>query len=185
MYFSSMTFLWIFLPATLILYFIAEHTKNDKAENIVLLVASLIFYAWGEPVYIFLLLFSVLMNYIFGILIACEKIRFRKILLFLGVVFNISLLAFFKYFNFFAGSINRVLGNDTISLSQFALPLGISFYTFQAMSYVIDVYKKEVNAQKNFFYLLLYISLFPQLVAGPIVKYKDIEEQMKHRIHTD
>ena len=88
---------------------------------------------------------SEMMNYIFGILIACEKIRFRKILLFLGVVFNISLLAFFKYFNFFAGSINRVLGNDTISLSQFALPLGISFYTFQAMSYVIDVYKKEVN----------------------------------------
>lgn len=185
MYFSSMTFLWIFLPATLILYFIAEHTKNYKAENIVLLAASLIFYAWGEPVYIFLLLFSVLMNYIFGILIAHEKIRFRKILLFLGVVFNISLLGFFKYFNFFAGSINRVLGDDTISLSQFALPLGISFYTFQAMSYVIDVYKKEVDAQKNFFYLLLYISLFPQLVAGPIVKYKDIEEQMKHRVHTD
>ena len=95
------------------------------------------------------------------------------------------MLAFFKYFNFFAGYINRFLGQDAVPLSEFTLPLGISFYTFQAMSYVIDVYRKEVTAQRNFFSLLLYISLFPQLVAGPIVKYKDIEEQIKYRTKTD
>lgn len=185
MYFSSMTFLWIFLPATLVLYFIAEHTKNVWAKNIVLLAASLVFYAWGEPIYIFLMLFSVLINYLFGIFISGDKVRFRKLLLFLAVVFNLSLLGFFKYFNFFAGNVNRILGYEAVAFSQFTLPLGISFYTFQAMSYVIDVYKKEVNAQKNFFSLLLYISLFPQLVAGPIVKYKDIEEQMRYRVSTD
>lgn len=185
MYFSSMTFLWIFLPATLVLYFIAERTKNVWVKNIVLLAASLVFYAWGEPVYIFLLLFSVFINYLFGIIISGDTVRFRKLLLFLAVVFNLSLLGFFKYFNFFAGNVNRILGYEAVALSQFTLPLGISFYTFQAMSYVIDVYKKEVNAQKNFFSLLLYISLFPQLVAGPIVKYKDIEEQMKYRVSTD
>ncbi len=154
-------------------------------ENFVLLSASLIFYAWGEPFYIFLLLFSVLMNYVFGRLLEAERPRFRKWILACGVLSNLGLLAFFKYFNFFAGYINRFLGQDAVPLSEFTLPLGISFYTFQAMSYVIDVYRKEVTAQRNFFSLLLYISLFPQLVAGPIVKYKDIEEQIKYRTKTD
>ena len=185
MYFSSMTFLWIFLPATLLLYLLAERFQRISLENFVLLSASLIFYAWGEPFYIFLLLFSVLMNYVFGRLLEAERPRFRKWILACGVLSNLGLLAFFKYFNFFAGYINRFLGQDAVPLSEFTLPLGISFYTFQAMSYVIDVYRKEVTAQRNFFSLLLYISLFPQLVAGPIVKYKDIEEQIKYRTKTD
>ena len=185
MYFSSMTFLWIFLPATLLLYLLAERFQRIALENFVLLSASLIFYAWGEPFYIFLLLFSVLMNYVFGRLLEAERPRFRKWILACGVLSNLGLLAFFKYFNFFAGYINRFLGQDAVPLSEFTLPLGISFYTFQAMSYVIDVYRKEVTAQRNFFSLLLYISLFPQLVAGPIVKYKDIEEQIKYRTKTD
>ena len=184
MYFSSMTFLWVFLPITLILYFIAQRFGKNFAGNIVLLLASLIFYAWGEPVYILLLLVSVAMNYIFGILLGREREHGRKLILALGVLLNIGLLGFFKYFNFFAIYLNRILGGDYIPMSRFALPLGISFYTFQAMSYVIDVYRKEVKAQKNFFYLLLYISLFPQLVAGPIVKYKDIETQILERTNT-
>ncbi len=184
MYFSSMTFLWVFLPITLILYLIMEHFGKNFVGNIVLLLASLIFYAWGEPVYILLLLFSVVMNYVFGVLLGVENMRYKKLVLMLDVLLNIGLLGFFKYFNFFAVYINQILGQDYIPMSQFALPLGISFYTFQAMSYVIDVYRGEVKVQKNFFYLLLYISLFPQLVAGPIVKYKDIEEQILWRTNT-
>lgn len=179
-----MTFLWVFLPITLILYLIMEHFGKNFVGNIVLLLASLIFYAWGEPVYILLLLFSVVMNYVFGVLLGVENMRYKKLVLMLDVLLNIGLLGFFKYFNFFAVYINQILGQDYIPMSQFALPLGISFYTFQAMSYVIDVYRGEVKVQKNFFYLLLYISLFPQLVAGPIVKYKDIEEQILWRTNT-
>lgn len=184
MYFSSMTFLWVFLPVTLILYLITERFGKNFAGNMILLLASLVFYAWGEPVYIFLLLFSVAMNYVFGRLLGRENAQNRKLILALGVALNIGLLGFFKYLNFFAVYLNRILGEGCIPMSSFALPLGISFYTFQAMSYVIDVYRGEVNAQKNFFYLLLYISLFPQLVAGPIVKYKDIEMQILERTNT-
>lgn len=179
-----MTFLWAFLPLTLILYLILERFGKNVRGNMVLLLASLIFYAWGEPVYILLLLVSVTVNYGFGILLDREDARGRKLTLALGVLLNIGLLGFFKYFNFFAVYLNRIFGGDYIPMSRFALPLGISFYTFQAMSYVIDVYRKEVKAQKNFFCLLLYISLFPQLVAGPIVKYKDIEEQILNRTNT-
>lgn len=185
MYFSSMTFLWIFLPCSLLLYLLAERFGKNFAGNTVLLLASLIFYAWGEPAYIFLLLFSVVVNYLFGLLLDREEARYRKAALACSVLVNIGLLGFFKYFNFFAVYFNQALGKDAIPLSSFSLPLGISFYTFQAMSYVIDVYRGEVRAQKNFFCLLLYISLFPQLVAGPIVKYKDIEMQILSRSHTD
>lgn len=184
MYFSSMTFLWVFLPITLLFYLAASHFGKNTAGNIVLLFASLIFYAWGEPVYILLLLVSVLLNYIFGLLLGLEALKYRKSVLALGVAVNIGILGFFKYFNFFAIYINQALGREAVPLSHFALPLGISFYTFQAMSYVIDVYRREVNAQKNFFSLLLYISLFPQLVAGPIVKYKDVETQILKRANT-
>ena len=184
MYFSSMTFLWFFLPITLILYLVMERFGKNLAGNMLLLLASLIFYAWGEPLYILLLLFSVVMNYIFGIWMDREGVHYRKLILTVSVLLNIGLLGFFKYFNFFAVYFNHILKGDYISMSQFALPLGISFYTFQAMSYVIDVYRREVKAQKNFFYLLLYISLFPQLVAGPIVKYKDVETQILERTNT-
>ena len=184
MYFSSMTFLWVFLPITLILYLIVERFGKNFMGNIVLLLASLIFYAWGEPVYILLLLFSVVMNYVFGRLLDWDGVCCRKLILMIGVLLNVGMLGFFKYFNFFAVYVNQILGGDYIPMSRFALPIGISFYTFQAMSYVIDVYRGEVKAQKNFFYLLLYISLFPQLVAGPIVKYKDVETQILERTVT-
>lgn len=181
MYFSSMTFLWVFLPITLFLYLAVERFGKNAAGNVILLLASLLFYAWGEPVYIFLLLFSVALNYAFGLLLETGNVRRRRLALALGVALNLGVLGFFKYFNFFAVYLNKILGGDYIPLSELALPLGISFYTFQAMSYVIDVYRNEVKAQKNFFSLLLYISLFPQLVAGPIVKYKDIEAQIAGR----
>ena len=176
MYFSSMTFLWAFLPAVLLLYLAAERFGKNFAGNIILLLASLIFYAWGEPVYILLLIGSVVMNYLFGLLLSRGG-RCRTWILASAVLLNIGVLGFFKYFNFFASYINRALSGDYIPMNSFALPLGISFYTFQAMSYVIDVYRGEVKAQRNFFSLLLYVSLFPQLVAGPIVKYKDVEAQ--------
>ena len=182
MYFSSMTFLWAFLPAVLLLYLAAERFGKNFAGNIILLLASLIFYAWGEPVYILLLIGSVVMNYLFGLLLSRGG-RCRTWILASAVLLNIGVLGFFKYFNFFASYINRALSGDYIP-NSFALPLGISFYTFQAMSYVIDVYRGEVKAQRNFFSLLLYVSLFPQLVAGPIVKYKDVEAQILGRIHT-
>lgn len=184
MYFSSMTFLWVFLPLTLLLYLLAEHFGKNRAGNLVLLLASLLFYAWGEPVYIVLLLCSVAMNYLFGLLLTGKSGNERKALLACSVALNIGLLGFFKYYNFFASYGNQLLGGDYLPMSSFALPLGISFYTFQAMSYVIDVYRGEVSAQKNFFSLLLYISLFPQLVAGPIVKYRDVEAQLSGRVST-
>lgn len=185
MYFSSMTFLWIFLPCALLLYLLAERLGKNFAGNLALLLASLLFYAWGEPAYVFLLLCSVAMNYAFGLLAGRGGARKRKAALFFAVLCNIGMLGFFKYFNFFAFYANQAIGREAVPQSHFALPLGISFYTFQAMSYVIDVYRGEVRPQKNFFRLLLYISLFPQLVAGPIVKYRDIETQIDSRENTD
>ena len=179
-----MTFLWAFLPVTLLCYMVLERFGKNAAGNIALLFASLIFYAWGEPVYILLLLASVALNYLFGLVLGMKGLRRRRLALALGVVLNIGILGFFKYFNFFASYVNQAFGREAVPLSHFALPLGISFYTFQAMSYVIDVYRGEVDAQKNFFSLLLYISLFPQLVAGPIVKYKDVEDQILRRVNT-
>ena len=166
MVFSSMLFLWIFLPLVLVAYYVSP----QKFRNGILIFFSLLFYAWGEPVYIFLMLFSVLLNFAGGIFI--EKYPGKKKLILCGIVgINLLLLGYFKYFNFF-------------SFSQVALPIGISFYTFQALSYVIDVYRGEVKAQHNFSHMLLYISFFPQLIAGPIVKYKEIENQIRNRKET-
>lgn len=175
MLFSSMFFMWIFLPITLIIYWISP----KKAKNYILLIASLIFYAWGEPLYIFLMLFVVLVDFILAYQI--EKKR-SKLLLILSVCFNIGILGYFKYLNFFVFNINRILPEPLLSVKEIALPLGISFYIFQSLSYVIDVYRSDCKAQKNFSKLLLYISFFPQLIAGPIVKYHDIENQIENRI---
>lgn len=175
MLFSSMFFMWIFLPITLIIYWISP----KKAKNYILLIASLIFYAWGEPLYIFLMLFVVLVDFILAYQI--EKKR-SKLLLILSVCFNIGILGYFKYLNFFVFNINRILPEPLLSVKEIALPLGISFYIFQSLSYVIDVYRGDCKAQKNFSKLLLYISFFPQLIAGPIVKYHDIENQIENRI---
>lgn len=179
MIFSSLTFLFAFLPAVFILYY----SVNDKFKNFVLLLASLFFYAWGEPRYIFLMLVSIGANYIFGLKVSSNNKKEKKLWLTLSVIFNISLLVIFKYSNFFVDNFNTLF-NANISIPTISLPLGISFFTFQTMSYVIDVYRKDVNAQKNIFDLALYISLFPQLVAGPIVRYQTVDNQINKRIHS-
>ena len=176
MVFSSMTFLWIFLPLLLGVYFIAK----EKYRNIILLLFSLIFYSWGEPRYIVLMIFSILINYILGIIL--DKVQSkakRRIVLVIAVLFNLGLLGYFKYFNFFATNVNKILGSTIIPVKNIVLPIGISFYTFQIMSYIIDLYRRDIKVQKNILNLALYISFFPQLIAGPIVKYHDIDEQLQ------
>ncbi len=176
MVFSSMIFLWAFLPIVLLLYFIS----NDKMKNIILLLASLIFYSWGEPKYVFLMIASIIANYIFGILI--DKFRKKdKLILVIAILFNLGLLGFFKYYNFAALNINKLFASNVLSYKDIILPIGISFYTFQILSYVIDLYRKEIKVQKNIINLALYVSFFPQLIAGPIVKYKDIEKEISDR----
>jgi len=150
-----------------------------------MLIASLIFYAWGEPVYIILMLLSILLNYVCGLDIYHKEgdpQKARRSLIF-AVVCNLLLLGFFKYYGFVLDSLNAVLPVD-IPYRELPLPIGISFYTFQALSYIIDVYRKEVRPQKNILYFAMYISMFPQLIAGPIVRYIDIEEQLKNRTVT-
>lgn len=173
-----MIFLWVFLPAVFILYYLL---RNGRIRNGILLAASLLFYAWGEPVYVLLLLGIVALNYLFGRILEQHKNIF---LLLLDVAVNLLFLGYYKYFDFAAGIINRLFERDVIAYRNIALPLGISFFTFQALSYVIDVYRGENKVQKNFFRLLLYVSFFPQLVAGPIVKYHDIETQLTEREHS-
>ena len=172
MIFSSTLFLFVFLPLTILIYNLIP-SKYLPARNIVLLCASLIFYAWGEPKNILLMLLSIVANYIFGILHGRydDKAGVRKFVLILSLVFNLGLLGYYKYWNFFTG--NR--------LWNVALPIGISFFTFQIMSYSIDVYLRKVAVQKSVFNLALYIALFPQLIAGPIVRYSDIELQLGER----
>ena len=173
MVFSSMIFLWLFLPLILLIYFM----YNTKAKNIVLLVGSLIFYAWGEPKYIFLMLISISINYVFGLLI--DKLRkYDKQILFIAIIVNFGILGYFKYFDFFVNTLNNLANSSIIGVKNIMLPIGISFYTFQILSYVIDLYRKEIKVQKNIFNLALYVSFFPQLIAGPIVKYKDIESEI-------
>ena len=176
MVFSSLTFLCIFLPMVLILDRIV---RNIHVKNVLLLIASLLFYAYGEPVYVFLMAASALLNYVSALLIAGNK-RFRKLFLVFGVIVNLGALVFFKYSVFLVTSFNSATGLN-LSVPDVTLPLGISFFTFQAMSYVIDVYRGECEVQKNFGRLLLYISFFPQLIAGPIVKYRDIAAEISSR----
>lgn len=173
MIFSSTLFLFIFLPLTLLIYY-AIPKKYVTAKNIELLIASLIFYAWGEPKNVILMLVSIAANYVFGLLLEKydENKRIRKLVLIGSVVFNLGLLFYFKYLGFFTG------GRVTVML-----PIGISFFTFQIMSYTIDVYLRNVKTQRDPFKLALYISLFPQLIAGPIVRYIDIEKELAHRTY--
>jgi len=174
MVFSSLVFVCIFLPVVLIL-----HTAigNRKVKNGLLLAASLLFYTYGEPVYIFLMLASALINYIFALLL--DKRR-SKVFLVLAVAINLGLLGVFKYTGFILTNINAAFGLG-LPVPQIALPIGISFFTFQALSYVIDVYRQEVAVQKSYAKLLLYISFFPQLIAGPIVRYVDIAKEIDNR----
>lgn len=176
MVFSSTVFLFIFLPVSYLIYLAVP---GIKAKNLWLIVISLIFYAFGEPITVFLMVFSVLVNYILARLIAHVKTH-KKIWLVLAVVFNLGLLGVFKYAGFFTETLNALLPVD-LPVPHIRLPIGISFFTFQILSYVIDVYKDNGVVQKNFLNVLLYISLFPQLIAGPIVKYYDISKQIDSR----
>ncbi|MBR1413247.1 MAG: MBOAT family protein [Bacilli bacterium] len=174
MVFSSTTFLFCFLPLFLIFYFIS---KNIKYKNIILLLFSLIFYAWGEPYYIFLMIFMLITNYVLTKVMAKNKNKGVFILL---IIINLLALFSFKYLNFLITNINYLFSTN-ISNVKLSLPIGISFYTFQILSYVIDVYKGRVECQKSFINLACYVSAFPQLIAGPIVRYKVIEQELNNR----
>ena len=181
MLFPSEIFLFVFLPTVLVIYY-AFLRKTTKLKNIFLLIASLFFYAWGEPVYVFLMIGTILVNWLFGILV--DRFRdnkvIRTIVFILLVAVNIGTLGWFKYSEFTVLQINR-FAHTQIPVPEVTLPIGISFFTFQAMSYVIDVYRKRGNVQYNPLNVGLYVSLFPQLIAGPIVRYETVAKQIEHR----
>ena len=180
MLFSSIPFLNYFLPSVLILYFIVP----KKLKNMVLMLSSLVFYGWGEPKYVVLMIASIVIGYFSGILIeAFSQKKLSKVFLGISVAVNLGFLAYFKYADFFIENFNAVTGLS-VSLLRIALPIGISFYTFQILSYTIDVYRKDVPAQKNIINLAAYITMFPQLIAGPIVRYSDIAKQLEERTHS-
>ena len=174
MVFSSTLFLFIFLPIVLIIYYLIPK-KYVMLKNIELLIASMIFYAWGERIYVGLMIISIAANYVFGLLLELfEKRKQRLAVVIISVIFNLGLLFFFKYINFFTNN----------AFPSIVLPIGISFFTFQIMSYTIDVYWENVKTQRNIFNLALYLSLFPQLIAGPIVRYIDVEREIGYRTYT-
>ena len=176
MTFSSVVFLFMFFPVTFLLYAIV---KNTTARNIILMIASIVFYAFGEPVAVVIMIISIILNYLFGRAASTDR-NSAKLAVFLAVLLNIGLLIAYKYTGFFAEVINDVTGIG-IPVPQIRLPIGISFFTFQGLSYVIDVYRDKKLVQKNFFSVLLYIAFFPQLIAGPIVRYQDIASQINQR----
>jgi len=178
--FSSIPFLFYFLPAVLILYFLVPW----KLKNAVLLLFSLVFYAWGEPMYVFLMIATICLFFGCGIAIGRSKTtKMKKLWLTVSVVVSLGLLAVFKYADFFLGSINSVTGLS-IPLPGLALPIGISFYTFQCLSYSVDVYRGTADVQKNIISFGAYVSLFPQLIAGPIVRYVDVARELDQRTHS-
>ena len=178
MVFSSSIFIFVFLPLVLFLYYIS----GKKLKNYVLLLASLFFYSWGGVSYLKILIVSIIINYIFGILIddVRSNIKLRKIFLSLGIILNLALLFYYKYYDFTIENINEIF-NTNYSIKNIVLPIGISFFAFQGMSYIIDIYRNDGKVNKNPFSVALYISLFPQLVAGPIIKYKTIDDQIRNR----
>ncbi|MGN0543083.1 MAG: MBOAT family O-acyltransferase [Acutalibacteraceae bacterium] len=176
MLFSSITFIFVFLPTVLAVYYILPM----RAKNLWLLAASLFFYFYGEPKYLILMLAVIASSYVFGLITERAKGKARKAALSISIIISLSFLIFFKYTDFFISTANSLFGSSLDPL-RLALPIGISFYTFQAISYNIDVYRGDTPAQKNIINLALYISLFPQLVAGPIVRYTDIERELKNR----
>ena len=179
MVFSSIPFIFFFLPVFLILYYLVPY----KVKNILLLIFSLIFYAWGEPIYILLMIFSSVVDYTNGRMIekyAQNNQKRKNLFLIISIIVNLSLLGFFKYADFLIGSINSLL-NINIPLLELGLPIGISFFTFQTMSYSIDVYRGDVKAEHNFLDFMTYVSMFPQLIAGPIVRYEEVAKELTVR----
>ena len=180
MLFSSIPFLYYFLPAVLLLYFLVPRVL----KNTVLLAASLVFYAWGEPRYVFLMIATIILFYGCGLAIGrCRQQKWKKLWLTVSVVVSLGLLGVFKYADFFVDSFNAVTGLS-VPLLKLALPIGISFYTFQCLSYTIDVYRGNAQVQKNILSFGAYVALFPQLIAGPIVRYSDIARQLQNRTHS-
>lgn len=181
MLFSSLTFLFLYFPIVIILYF---SIPNRNGKNIILFISSLTFYAWGEPIYIVLMLISTLNNYSFSLLLQREKdkenYKLAKFYFVLCIIINLGFLGFFKYYDFLVANINSLL-NTQIAIHNLPLPIGISFYTFQSMSYTIDVYRGELKAQKSYLILGTYVTLFPQLIAGPIVRYSTVEDELVNR----
>lgn len=184
MVFSSLLFLFRFLPCVIILYFITPSCMKNTWKNLVLFLASLVFYAWGEPIYIVLMLFSTVVDYINGGLagyfVNKDNKKAAKFFVFLSVVINLSLLGVFKYTGFITDIWSQITGMR-INVKELALPIGISFYTFQTMSYTIDVYRGDAKPEKNIINFGAYVTLFPQLIAGPIVRFKDISVMLKER----
>ena len=180
MLFSSMTFLFLFLPAVCGLYFLVR--KNINLANMLLLLASILFYAWGEPRYVAIMLLTIIINYV-GAICLDKYRRYRKPILIGTILADLGFLFYFKYFNFGMENVGGLLNAD-IPFLEVIMPIGISFYTFQAMSYLIDVYRDETPVQYDIYKLALYICLFPQLVAGPIVKYHDVADQIDNRVIT-
>ncbi|CAG7839733.1 alginate regulatory protein [Clostridium novyi B str. ATCC 27606] len=181
MVFSSLTFMFVFLPIILVVYYLSPRCLR----NLIIFIASLIFYAWGEPIYILIMIFSTVFDYTNGLLI--DRLRHKKRLcrfIFIdSMVINLAILSFFKYYNFIIANINNIM-HAHIPSTDLPLPIGISFYTFQTMSYVIDLYFEKVEAQKNIISFGTYVTMFPQLVAGPIVQYGDIAKQLYNRKET-
>lgn len=185
MLFSSSVFIYFFLPAVLIVYYVFLR-KSRKLQNFFLFIASLFFYAWGEPKFVLIMLLSIVVNWSFGLLVGKYKdsyLKKAKAAVALSVVFNLVLLFIFKYLTF-SGNVIKDLFNLNLAVPQITLPIGISFFTFQAMSYVIDVYRGHGDVQKNIFNVGLYISFFPQLIAGPIVRFETIADQIENRKET-
>ena len=180
MLFSSITFLFAFLPAVLLVYYISPRA----VKNFVLMIFSLLFYAWGEPKYVFVMLVSIIVGYIMGLLtdyfMNKEKIKSARLMVALAVIINLGILFFFKYMGFFTENINKI-PHIHIKAINLSLPLGISFYTFQILTYSVDVYRRTAKPQKNIINLATYITLFPQLIAGPIVRYETVAEQLESR----
>lgn len=181
MVFSSLTFLFAYLPLTLAVYFLVPL----RWRNLVLFLVSLFFYGWGEPVYISIMILSTLVDYTHGILVEKYRSNDKKARYFVGqsVVFNLLLLGFFKYWDFLAANLSLIPGVNVPQLG-IPLPIGISFFTFQTMSYTIDVYRKDAPVQRNIVNFGAFVTMFPQLIAGPIVKYKTVAEKLNHREHT-
>ncbi|MCR4655331.1 MAG: MBOAT family protein [Lachnospiraceae bacterium] len=177
MVFSSPVFLLMFLP----IVFIGNVLIRKEYSNCFLLIASLIFYAWGEPYLVFLMIISVVLNWGIGFALGKTQGNKRRLLLIVGIACDLGILGYYKYAGFFAKTLNYIFGKEVIPVLQIALPIGISFFTFQALSYIVDVYRGETEASDNFVNVALYISFFPQLIAGPIVKYRDINKQIESR----
>lgn len=177
MVFSSGVFLLVFLPIT----FIVNLFLSTKQSNIWLLIASLLFYAWGEPFFVFLMILSIIVNWLVGMGIGKSEGKLKRLILTLGIVFDLGFLGYYKYAGFVVSLLNRLAHHEIMSVPQIALPIGISFFTFQAISYIVDVYRKDTEYSKSIVNVALYIAFFPQLIAGPIVKYRDINQQIEKR----